>query len=148
VQLSRALATACAKDIIQVNCVLPGWIDTDLTRRAGEQVPGLDGRVVSRTPQGRRGRPEDRAETAVFLASSASGFITGTAIRSTAAIPRKRDVPSAPAPCADRSCDSNRVAGVASPRQTRGLGLEVGVSGGASDISSRTLSVIHRHCED
>ena len=41
VQFTRALATAWAKDNIQVNAVLPGWIDTELTRRAREQVSGL-----------------------------------------------------------------------------------------------------------
>jgi 2-deoxy-D-gluconate 3-dehydrogenase len=80
VQLSRALATAWAKDNIQVNAVLPGWIDTDLTRRARQQVAGLDERVVARTPQGRWGLPEDLAGIAVFLASRASDFVTGTAI--------------------------------------------------------------------
>jgi 2-deoxy-D-gluconate 3-dehydrogenase len=80
VQLSRALASAWAKDNIQVNAVLPGWIDTDLTRRARQQVAGLEERVVARTPQGRWGRPEDLAGIAVFLASSASDFVTGTAI--------------------------------------------------------------------
>ncbi|MBX6425608.1 MAG: glucose 1-dehydrogenase [Variibacter sp.] len=80
VQMSRALATAWAKDNIQVNCVLPGWIDTDLTRSAREQVPGLNERVLARTPAGRWGTPADLAGLAVFLASPASDFITGTAI--------------------------------------------------------------------
>jgi 2-deoxy-D-gluconate 3-dehydrogenase len=80
VQLSRALASAWAKNNIQVNAVLPGWIDTDLTLRARQQVAGLEERVVARTPQGRWGRPEDLAGIAVFLASSASDFVTGTAI--------------------------------------------------------------------
>ncbi len=80
VQMSRAFATAWAKDNIQVNCVLPGWIDTDLTRGAREQVPGLNERVLARTPVGRWGVPADLAGLAVFLASPASDFITGTAI--------------------------------------------------------------------
>jgi 2-deoxy-D-gluconate 3-dehydrogenase len=80
VQLTRALATAWAKDGIQVNAVLPGWIDTDLTRRAREQVPGLHERVLARTPAGRWGSPDDHAGIAVFLASPASDFITGTAV--------------------------------------------------------------------
>jgi 2-dehydro-3-deoxy-D-gluconate 5-dehydrogenase len=79
-QLSKALATAWAKDNIQVNCVLPGWIDTDLTARAKQQVTGLHERVQARTPQGRWGKPEDLAGVAVFLASRASDFITGVAI--------------------------------------------------------------------
>ncbi len=80
VQLTRALATAWAKDNIQVNAVLPGWIDTALTRRAREQVEGLHERVLARTPAGRWGLPEDLAGIAVFLASTASDFITGAAI--------------------------------------------------------------------
>jgi len=80
VQLTKALATAWAKDNIQVNAVLPGWIDTDLTRRAREQIGGLHERVLARTPAGRWGTPDDHAGIAVFLASPASDFVTGTAI--------------------------------------------------------------------
>ena len=80
VQLTRALATAWAKDNIQVNAVLPGWIDTDLTQRARKEVEGLHERVLARTPAGRWGTAEDLAGVAVFLASSASDFVTGTAI--------------------------------------------------------------------
>lgn len=80
VQMTRALATAWAKENIQVNAVLPGWIDTDLTRRAREQVDGLHNSVEKRTPQGRWGVPGDMAGIAAFLASPASDFVTGTAI--------------------------------------------------------------------
>ena len=80
VQMTRALACAWAKDNVQVNAVLPGWIDTDLTRRAREQVPGLHERVLARTPAARWGEPADFAGIAVFLASGASDFLTGTAI--------------------------------------------------------------------
>jgi 2-deoxy-D-gluconate 3-dehydrogenase len=80
VQLTRALACAWAKDHIQVNAVLPGWIDTALTRRAREEVSGLHERVLARTPAGRWGAPQDLAGIAVFLCSAASDFVTGTAI--------------------------------------------------------------------
>jgi len=80
VQLTRALACAWAKDNIQVNAVLPGWIDTALTRRARQEVEGLHDRVLARTPAGRWGAPEDLAGIAVFLCSSSSDFVTGTAI--------------------------------------------------------------------
>jgi len=80
VQLTRSLATAWAKDNIQVNCVLPGWIDTDLTRQARKQVEGLHERIEARTPAGRWGDPKDFGGIAVFLASHASDFITGAAI--------------------------------------------------------------------
>jgi 2-deoxy-D-gluconate 3-dehydrogenase len=80
VQLTKALACAWAKDNIQVNAVLPGWIDTALTQRARVELEGLNERVLSRTPAGRWGDPADMAGIAVFLASPASDFITGTAI--------------------------------------------------------------------
>ena len=80
VQLSKVLATAWASDNIQVNAVLPGWIDTNLTRTARDQLDGLHDRVEARTPAGRWGQPDDFAGIAVFLASSASDFVTGTAI--------------------------------------------------------------------
>jgi 2-dehydro-3-deoxy-D-gluconate 5-dehydrogenase len=80
VQLTKALASAWAKDNIQVNAVLPGWIDTDLTRRAREELQGLNERVLGRTPAARWGTPEDMGGIAVFLASGASDFVTGTAI--------------------------------------------------------------------
>ena len=80
VQLTKACAAAWAADNIQVNAVLPGWIDTDLTRRGRQAIPDLHDRVLARTPAGRWGTPEDLAGIAVFLASAASDFITGTAI--------------------------------------------------------------------
>ena len=80
VQFTKACASAWAKDNIQVNAVLPGWIDTDLTRRAREQVAGLHENVLKRTPAGRWGTAGDLRGIAVFLASRASDFITGAAI--------------------------------------------------------------------
>jgi len=80
VQLTRSLAVAWAPDHIQVNAVLPGWIDTDLTRAARVLVAGLHERVLARTPAGRWGTGDDLGGIAVFLASAASDFITGTAI--------------------------------------------------------------------
>jgi 2-deoxy-D-gluconate 3-dehydrogenase len=80
VQLTKSLAAAWARDNIQVNAVLPGWIDTALTRDARQQVAGLHERVLARTPAGRWGLPEDLAGIAVFLAAPASDFVTGAAI--------------------------------------------------------------------
>jgi 2-deoxy-D-gluconate 3-dehydrogenase len=80
VQMSKAMATAWAKDNIQVNAILPGWIDTALTKRAREQIGGLHESVLKRTPAGRWGEPSDFAGIAVFLAAPASDFITGAAI--------------------------------------------------------------------
>jgi 2-deoxy-D-gluconate 3-dehydrogenase len=80
VQMTKALATAWAKDNIQVNAILPGWIDTELTQQARRDVDGLHDRVLARTPAGRWGRPDDFSGIAVFLASKGSDFVTGSAI--------------------------------------------------------------------
>jgi 2-deoxy-D-gluconate 3-dehydrogenase len=80
VQMTKSLATAWAKDNIQVNAILPGWIDTALTKRAREQVTGLHESVLKRTPAARWGVPDDFAGIAVFLAASASDFVSGAAI--------------------------------------------------------------------
>jgi 2-deoxy-D-gluconate 3-dehydrogenase len=80
VQLAKALACAWAKDNIQVNTVLPGWIDSALTRGARRDIAGLEERVVVRTPAGRWGTPDDFAGVAVFLSSAASDFVTGAAL--------------------------------------------------------------------
>ena len=66
VQLARSMAIAWAKDNIQVNTILPGWIDTELTRKARKEVQGLDEKVLARTPVQRWGIPDDFAGIAVF----------------------------------------------------------------------------------
>jgi len=80
VQLARSLASAWAKDNIQVNCILPGWINTELTQGARRMRPDLHDTVVGRTPARRWGQPEDLAGAAVFYCSPASTFVTGTAL--------------------------------------------------------------------
>ena len=80
VQLTKATAVAWARDNIQVNAVLPGWIDTELTQNARKEVHGLHDSVLRRTPAGRWGTIDDMEGIAVFLASPASDFVTGTAI--------------------------------------------------------------------
>ncbi len=80
VQFTRSCAVAWAADNIQANAVLPGWIDTDLTRRARQEIDGLHEKVLARTPAARWGAIADFAGIAVFLSSSASNFVTGTAI--------------------------------------------------------------------
>ena len=80
VQLTKAMASAWARDNIQVNGVLPGWIDTELTQNARREVQGLHDRVLARTPADRWGVPEDLSGIAVFLGGPASDFVTGTAI--------------------------------------------------------------------
>lgn len=79
-QLTRSLAVAWAPDNIQVNAILPGWINTDLTAQARKEIPGLNERVLARTPVGHWGNPDDLTGSAIFLASHASDFITGVAL--------------------------------------------------------------------
>ena len=80
VQLTKSFANTWAPNNIQVNAILPGYIDTELTRKARIDIPGLEDRVKERTPAGRWGVPDDLGGIAVFLSSKASDFVTGTAI--------------------------------------------------------------------
>ncbi len=76
--LTRALAIELAANCIQVNAILPGWFETDMTRGLPDLPRGEE--IRQHTPAGRWGEPEDLVGVAVFLASSASDFITGAAI--------------------------------------------------------------------
>lgn len=80
VQYTRSLAVAWGPDGITANAILPGWIETELTAGAKRDIPDLNDRVLARTPQKRWGLPGDFAGIAVFLASDAAAFVTGTAI--------------------------------------------------------------------
>lgn len=80
INLTRSLAQAWASDNIQVNAILPGWIDTDLTKRARDFRKELHDKVLTRVPAKRWGKPQDLAGVAVFLSSAASDFVTGTGI--------------------------------------------------------------------
>ncbi len=78
--LTRGLAVAWAAENIQVNAILPGWIETEMGASARAQIPGLAEAVAARTPAGRWGQPRDLAGLAVFLSSPASDWVTGTSI--------------------------------------------------------------------
>jgi 2-deoxy-D-gluconate 3-dehydrogenase len=80
VQLTKSLALSWAVDNIQVNAILPGWFDTELTEKAREQIPGLHERVLARIAVGRWAKPADMAGTAIWLASAGSDYVTGVAI--------------------------------------------------------------------
>ncbi|MCP4386575.1 MAG: glucose 1-dehydrogenase [Hyphomicrobiales bacterium] len=79
-QLTKSLASAWAGHDIQVNVILPGWIETELTIRGRAATPDLQDKVIARTPAGRWGLPDDLAGAAVFLASPASDFVTGVVL--------------------------------------------------------------------
>lgn len=79
IQLTKSLAVSWARDGIQVNAILPGWITTEMTAGVASSGPMHDS-IVARTPAGRFGEPEELAGAAVFLASQASDFVTGVAL--------------------------------------------------------------------
>jgi len=80
VQLTKSLAVAWAKDNIQVNAILPGWFMTDLTRGIPEADPNRYDNISRRIPTGRWGEPSELGGAAVFLASSASDYVTGASL--------------------------------------------------------------------
>jgi 3-oxoacyl-[acyl-carrier protein] reductase len=71
---SKSLAREVGSRNITVNCIAPGFIDTDMTRALSEQQRGA---LIETIPLGRLGRPEDVAAAAVFLASPAADYVTG-----------------------------------------------------------------------
>jgi 3-oxoacyl-[acyl-carrier protein] reductase len=82
VNLTRTLAVEWAAHGIRVNAIAPAWVMTDALDRYSRQFPGvLDfDAIEARIPLGRLGTPEEIATVAVFLASDASAFVTGTTI--------------------------------------------------------------------
>ena len=76
-QMTKSLAIAYAPDSIRVNAIAPGWIATPLTE-ALRNDPERSNAILSRTPMKRWGRPEDIVGGALFLASPAASFVTGT----------------------------------------------------------------------
>jgi 3-oxoacyl-[acyl-carrier protein] reductase len=75
--MTRALAREIGSRNITVNCVAPGFIDTDMTRELGEQQATA---LLQQIPLGRLGLPEDIAAAVAFLASAQAGYITGTTL--------------------------------------------------------------------
>ncbi|MED6295723.1 MAG: glucose 1-dehydrogenase [Chloroflexota bacterium] len=80
VQLTKTLAVSWAKDGIQANSILPGWIHTDLTQGIKDNYQDRYDHILSRIPENRWGEPSDLAGTAIFLASDASNYVTGVSI--------------------------------------------------------------------
>ena len=78
--MTRAMAVELSPAGIRVNCIAPGFIATKMSATALNNDPERKDRVLKRTPMGKLGIPEDIANTAYFLASDASAFITGTVI--------------------------------------------------------------------
>jgi NAD(P)-dependent dehydrogenase (short-subunit alcohol dehydrogenase family) len=78
-QFTKSLAIAWAPDGIRTNAVAPGWIDTPQTKPIQEQTK-RSAAIVSRTPLGRWGRPDDLAPVIAFLAGPGSKFMTGAIV--------------------------------------------------------------------
>jgi gluconate 5-dehydrogenase len=76
--LVRSLATELSPHCVRVNAIAPGWIDTDMSRKALANDAERRERVLGRTPMRRLGQPSDVGWAAVYLASPASAFVTGT----------------------------------------------------------------------
>ncbi len=74
---SKALAREVGSRNITVNCVAPGFIDTDMTRALGDEQRAM---LIGQIPLGRLGAPEDVACATAFLASPAASYITGATL--------------------------------------------------------------------
>lgn len=83
IAFTRTLSSEIGPEGIRVNAVAPGWVDTSFNDPVIAHMGGkeaLDRSVKAGVPLGRQGRPEEVAETFLYLASSASGFVTGQTI--------------------------------------------------------------------
>ena len=78
VQLTKSMAIELAPHNIQVNVIVPGWIESDMT--VARQSGTMYEEIIKRTPAGRFGKPEEMAGAAIFLSSHASDFVTGSTI--------------------------------------------------------------------
>lgn len=78
--MTRAMATELSPQGIRVNCVAPGFIATDMSAKALDNDPARKQKVLSRTPMGKLGVPEDIADAVLFLASDAAKYITGVVL--------------------------------------------------------------------
>jgi NAD(P)-dependent dehydrogenase (short-subunit alcohol dehydrogenase family) len=83
VLLTKAMAIDHGKQNIRVNCICPGDTDTAMLRSEALQMGEAEDRFLAesmRRPLGRVGRPEEIAQAALYLASDAASFVTGTAL--------------------------------------------------------------------
>jgi len=76
----RALATEVSPSGVRVNAIAPGWIETEMSRRATGNDPARKRRILARTPLGRFGMPDDIGAAAVYLCSPAAKFVTGAVL--------------------------------------------------------------------
>ena len=79
ISMVKGLSTELARDGIYVNCVAPGWVDTDMAAPALRDAE-ISRRVFSTIPLGRVGKAEEIAATVLFLCTPHAGFITGEVV--------------------------------------------------------------------
>ncbi|MDP9079192.1 MAG: SDR family oxidoreductase [Bacteroidota bacterium] len=79
--VTRAMATELSPGGVRVNCVAPGFIATEMSSAALTDDPGRKNKVLSRTPMGKLGDPDDVAAAILYLASDAAKFVTGVVLR-------------------------------------------------------------------
>jgi 2-deoxy-D-gluconate 3-dehydrogenase len=81
VQLTKSMAIELAPYNVQVNAIAPGWFVTDMTLPVrSPEMKQMNDEIISRTPAGRWGEPDELIGTVIFLASQASNFVTGALI--------------------------------------------------------------------
>jgi len=78
--MTRAMAVELSQNGIRVNCIAPGFIKTNMSSLALDRDPERKKRVLSRTPLGRLGKPDEVADAALFLVSRAASYITGVVL--------------------------------------------------------------------
>lgn len=78
--ITKALAVEWSPLGIRINCIAPGFIETDMSAKALNNDPERKNRVLARTPMQHLGKPEDVGQAAVFLSSQAAKYITGVVL--------------------------------------------------------------------
>ncbi len=78
--MTRAMAVELSQYAIRVNCIAPGFINTDMSSMALNKDPERKKKVLLKTPLGRLGEPEEVAEAALFLVSGSASYITGVVL--------------------------------------------------------------------
>ena len=79
--ITRAMAVELSPQGIRVNCVAPGFIATDMSAKALDNDPQRKQKVVSRTPMGKLGEPDDVAGAVLYLVSEAAKYVTGVILQ-------------------------------------------------------------------
>jgi len=78
--MTKAMAVELSPGGIRVNCVAPGFIETKMSAKALDEDPQRKQKVLSRTPMGKLGQPDDIAEAIYYLASDAAKYLTGVVL--------------------------------------------------------------------